>query len=83
MYFRYQHFSLPNLHLHTLIVCFIVSCQSVDEVLPRSRFILMSGSKKLSLSMEESSSSRFALMIQSFSRSLCNQLNSFLHFEDM
>ena len=83
MYFRYQHFSLSNLHLHTLIVCFTVSCQSVDKVLPRSRFILMSGSKKLSLSMEESTSSRFALMIQSFSRSLCNQLNSFLHFEDM
>ena len=71
-------FQLPNLHLHAVIVCFTVSCQSIDKVLPRSHFILMSGSKKLSLLMDQSTSSCFLLIIQSFSCSLCDQLNRFL-----
>ena len=41
----------------------------------------MSGSKKLSLLMEQSTSSRFALIEQSFSCSLCNQVNRFLRFK--
>ena len=40
-------FELPNLHLNVLIVCFIIYCQNIDMILPRSRFILMSGSKKI------------------------------------
>ena len=51
---------------------------SIDKVLFRSHFILLSGSKKFSLLVEHSTSSRFALIIQSFSCSLCNQLNRFL-----
>ena len=71
-------FELPNLHLQVEILCFIDSCESVDEVLPRSRFILTSGSKKFSLLMEQRASSRFAVIVQSFSCSLCNHLNRFL-----
>ena len=63
-------FELPNVHLHVVIVCSTVSCQSIDKVLPRSRF---SGSK-----MEQSTSSCFSLSMQSFTCSLCNHLNCFL-----
>ena len=41
-------FVLPHLHLHIIIVCFTISCQFIDKVLLRSRFILMSGSKNFS-----------------------------------
>ena len=51
---------------------------STDKLLPRNRFILMSGSEKLSLLMMQSTSSRFALIVQSFSCSWRYQLNSFL-----
>ena len=83
-------FELSNSHLHVEIVYLVVSCQCVDKVLPRSRHILMSGSKKFSLLMKQSTSSRSALSIQRFSCPLCNQLNSFfgvqelqVHFEGM
>ena len=83
-------FELSNLHLHVEIVYLVVSCQCVDQVFPRSRHMLMSGSKKFSLLMKQSTSSRFALNIQRFSCPLCNQLNSFfevqelqVHFEGM
>ena len=56
-------FELPNFHLHIMIVRLIISCQSTEK-LPRSRFVLMSGSKKFSLLMEQSTSTRFALIIQ-------------------
>ena len=39
--------------------------------MPRNRFVLMSGSKKLSLLMKQSTSSRSALIVQSFSCMLC------------
>ena len=71
-------FELPNLHLHIVIVCFAISCQSINNILPRGRFILLGGSKKFSFLMDQSTSSHFALITQSFSCSLCNQLNSFL-----
>ena len=75
------------MHLHVAIVYITVACQSDDKVWPRSRFILRSGSKKLSLLMEESTSSRFALIMQDYSCSLCDQLNCFVqglqeHSED-
>ena len=60
-------FELPNLHLNVLIVYFTTYCQSIDMILPRSRFMLMSGSKKSSLLMEQSTASRFTLNMQSFS----------------
>ena len=63
-------FELWNLHLHVKIVCSVISCHSTHKMLPRNRFILMSGSKKLSLLMEQSTSSRFVLVVQSFSCSL-------------
>ena len=44
--------------------------------------ILVSGSKKFSLLTEQSTASLFALIIQGFSCSLCNQLNSFLRSND-
>ena len=47
----------------------------IDKVLPRSRFTLMSGSKKFSLLMEQNTSSRVVLIVQSFSCSLSNQMN--------
>ena len=71
-------FKMVNLHRHDVIVYFVVSCQSVDKVLPRSRFVLTSGSKNFLLLREECTSSRFALIMQSFSGSLCNQFNRFL-----
>ena len=71
-------FELPNLHLHVFIVCLAISCQSTDKMLLRSGFKMMSCTKKLSLLMEQSTSNRLALMVQSFSCSLCNQLNGFL-----
>ena len=55
----------------------MISCQSFGKVFRCSRFVLMSGSEKLSLSMRQSTSRRFALIIQAFSFSRCNQLNSF------
>ena len=55
-----------------------ISCQSNDNILPRNRFILKSGSTKFILWMKQSTSSPFAQIIQSFSCSLCNQLNNFL-----
>ena len=62
-----------------LQVCgLIVVCQSTDKILPRNRLSFMSGSEKFSLLMRQSTSSRFALNIQSFSCSLCNQSKSFL-----
>ena len=57
---------------------FTISCQSADNILPRSRFILMSSSEKLSLFLKQSTSGRFALNNQSFSCSLRNQLSIFL-----
>ena len=73
---------LFNLYLHITIVRLAISCQSTDKILPRSRFILMSGSKKLSLLMKQGTSRSFVLIVQSFSRSFCNQLNSFLRFKN-
>ena len=63
----------------TFLLCasFIVSCQSTDKILPRSRFVLTSGSKKCSFLMKQSTLRRFALIIQGFSCLLCNQMNSF------
>ena len=69
---------MSNLHLHIIIVHLTISCQNTDKILHRSRFVLMSGSEKFSLLMKQSTSSRFALIIQSFSCSLCDQLKSFL-----
>ena len=69
---------LSNLHLHFLIVHLTISCQNTDKILRRNRFVLMSGSEMFSLLMKQSTLSRFALIIQSFSCSLCDQLNSFL-----
>ena len=43
-----------------------------------SRFILTRGSNKFSLLTEDSTSNRSALIVQSFSCSLCNQFNRFL-----
>ena len=71
-------FELSNLYLHIVIVRFIISFPSTDISLPRSRFTLMYGSKKFSLLMEKGTSSNFPLIVQSFSCSLCNQLNRFL-----
>ena len=45
-------FEVPNLHLRFVTECFVISCQSIDKVLPRSRFILISGSKNFSLLIE-------------------------------
>ena len=58
---------LSNLHLHLIVVRSTTFCQSTDKILPRNRFALMSGSEKSSLLMKQSTSSRFALIIQSFS----------------
>ena len=63
---------LSNLHLHISVVRLTISCQCANKILPRNRFILMSGSEKFSLLMNQRTSSRFELC------SLCNQLNSFL-----
>ena len=71
-------YELPNLHLHIIVVRHTVSCQGTENILPRNRFVLMSGNKKFSLLMTQSTLRRFALIIQSFSWSLCNKLNSFL-----
>ena len=72
-------FQLSNLYLQKKIqVHLMISCQSFDKVFRCSHFVLMSGSEKLSLSMRHSTSRRFALIIQAFSFSRCNQLNSFL-----
>ena len=65
-------------------ICKLSLCASLflakvlTRFLSRSRFVLMSGSKKFSLLMEWSTSNRFALNIQSFSCSSCNKLNRFL-----
>ena len=78
---KIQHllmFELSNLHLHITIVYLTISGQSTDNILPRSRVILMSGSKKLSLWMEHGTSSRVAWIIPSFSCSFCNRLNRVL-----
>ena len=71
-------FELPNLHLHVVIVCFIISCQSMDKVLPRSRFTYWWVAGNSPCWCEQSTSSRFALIIQSFFCSLWNQMNRFL-----
>ena len=55
-------FELPNLHLHVVIVCFALSLSlspSIDKVLPRNRFILISGSKNFSLWMKQSTDEPF------------------------
>ena len=52
--------------------------RSTDNILSRNRFILMNDSEKFSMLMKQSASSRFARTIQSFLRSLCNQVNSYL-----
>ena len=52
-----------ELHLHVVIACFVTSCQSVDKVLPCSRFTLDEWQQE------------FLLVVQSFSCSLCDQLN--------
>ena len=74
---------MSNMHLHMKIVRITVSChQSTDKILPRSSSALQSGSEKFSLLMKLRTSSRHVLVIQSFSCSLCNQLNSFLKSRD-
>ena len=55
-------FEMPNMHLHVVIVCLIMSCQSIGNVLPCRRFIFLSDSKKFSL-MKQSTSSRVALVV--------------------
>ena len=43
-------FELPNMHLQVKkVVCFMISCQSIDKVLPRCLFILTSGSNNFLL----------------------------------
>ena len=70
-------FELSN--ICTLQVCAsLFLAKALTKMLPRGRFILLSGSEKLSLLMRQSTSSRFALIIESLLCSLCNQLNSFL-----
>ena len=46
-------FELAKLHLHVTVVRIIVSCQNTDKILPRKRFVLMSGSEKFDLLMSE------------------------------
>ena len=81
-------FAFPNLHLHVVIVCFMISCASIDEVLPRSRIILMSGRKNFSFLMEWSTSSRaghselLVLVVQTIEPILEVQALQ-VHFEDM
>ena len=55
----------------------MISCHSTDNILPPNHFTLMSGSEEFLL-VDQSTSSRFALNIQSFPCPLCAQLNSFL-----
>ena len=62
-------------HLLDVLVAKLAS--ALDKVLPRNRFILISGSKNFSLWMKQSRTSLFALIIQSFSCSLCYHLNRF------
>ena len=63
-------FEQSNSYLHIIIERLIISCQSTEKIMPRNRFVLMSGSQKLPLFMNRRTSSRFALNIQSFSCSL-------------
>ena len=56
----------------------ICTLKIVRLILPRSRFVLMSGSEKFSLLMKQSTSSRCSLNTHSVSCSLCNQWNRFL-----
>ena len=50
------------MHLHVVTVCFAIPRQSIDKVLLRNRFILISGSKNFSLWMKQSTTSLFALI---------------------
>ena len=59
-------------------IVFVRLWKSTDKISPRNRLIMMSSYEKFYLMMKQSTSSRFALNIQSFSCSLRNQLNSFL-----
>ena len=69
-------FELSNMYFRITIVRLIVSCQNTDKILSCTRFILMTISEKFSLLIMWSTSIRFALNIQSFLCSLCNQLNN-------
>ena len=71
-------FEMPNMYLHIFIARYIISCQRTDNILPRKRSVLMSGSELLFLLTKHSSSSRFALDVQSFTCSLSNLLSSYL-----
>ena len=76
-------FELPNLRLNIVIVCFANSCHSIDKVLPRSRFKMMSGNKKFSLLVEWCTSSRFALIVHSFSCPLCKKIEPLLAVQEL
>ena len=68
-------FELSNMYFRIIIVRLIVSCQNTYKILSCTRFILTI-SEKFSLLIMWSTSIRFALNIQSFLCSLCNQLNN-------